>query len=103
MTDLTSAAWQDQIATDSEAVIIDVRTDDEVSEGIIPNALHIDIYKGAGFLEEVQKLDSSKNYYVYCRSGGRSAQACAVMESVGIASTFNLIGGITAWDGEVTS
>ena len=102
MTDLTSAAWQAQIADDKDAVIIDVRTDDEVSEGIIPNALHIDIYKGAGFLEEVQQLDSSKNYYVYCRSGGRSAQACAVMESIGIANTYNLLGGITEWDGQIT-
>lgn len=103
MTDLTSAAWQDQIAKDPEAVILDVRTDDEVREGIIPNALHIDIYRGAGFLEEIQKLDPKKNYYVYCRSGGRSAQACAVMESVGIETTYNLLGGITEWDGQVTN
>ena len=103
MTDLTSSAWQEQIEKDPEAVILDVRTDDEVSEGIIPNAKHIDIYRGAGFLEEIQKLDPKKNYYVYCRSGGRSAQACAVMESVGIENTYNLLGGITEWDGQVTN
>lgn len=103
MTDLTSTAWQEQLEKDKQAVIIDVRTADEVEEGIIPNAVHLDIYLGAGFLEEVQKLDPEKHYYVYCRSGGRSVQACAVMESVGIKTTYNLLGGMEEWDGEVTS
>lgn len=103
MTDLTNQEWQEQLAQDTNAVVIDVRTDDEVSEGHLPNALHFDIYGGAVFLENVKNLDPDKNYYVYCRSGGRSAQACAVMQSVGIANTYNMLGGFTEWEGEVTN
>ena len=102
MTDLTSAAWQDQIAQDTKAVIIDVRTSDEVEEGFIPHALHMDIYQPQNFMEAANALDPNKNYYVYCRSGGRSAQACAVLASVGINNTYNLLGGFSEWDGEVT-
>lgn len=102
MIDLTSDAWQDQIAQDPEAVIIDVRTAEEIEEGYIPAALHMDIYQPQAFMEAVSALDPNKNYYVYCRSGGRSAQACAVLESVGIATTYNLLGGFSEWDGDVT-
>lgn len=101
MTDLTSQEWQEKIKDDTNAVVVDVRTQDELAEGHIPDALHFDIYLGPVFLENIKALDPEKNYYVYCRSGGRSAQACAVMQSVGIMNTFNLIGGITDWDGEI--
>ena len=48
------------------------------------------------------ELDKSKNYYVYCRSGGRSAQACAVMTQMcGFENAYNLLGGFMNWEGEV--
>jgi len=40
MADLTQQEWQEQLANDSNAVILDVRTQDEVDEGHIPNAKH---------------------------------------------------------------
>ncbi|PKP24933.1 MAG: rhodanese-like domain-containing protein [Bacteroidetes bacterium HGW-Bacteroidetes-2] len=101
MQDLTSKEWQKKTAVDTNAVILDVRTDEEVSEGKILGAKQINISDPAQFMEEIQKLDTAKNYYVYCRSGARSAQACAVLNSLGIQNTFNLIGGITDWDGLV--
>ena len=103
MADLTQAQWKEQLANDNNAFILDVRTEEEVAEGIIPNAKHINIYKGQGFIYEVEELDKSKNYYVYCRSGGRSAQACAVMNQLGFENTFNLVGGFIEWRGEVAS
>ena len=57
----------------------------------------------AGNINEVQELDKSKNYYVYCKAGARSGQACSVMNHLGFKNTYNLIGGITEWSGEVTS
>jgi rhodanese-related sulfurtransferase len=101
--DLTQEEWAFDLENDNNAVIIDVRTLAEVEEGIIPNAIHIDIYKGQGFLDELKKLDKTKNYYVYCRSGNRSRQACAVMYQMGFENAYNLMGGIIDWDGEVTS
>lgn len=99
--DITKEEWQEQIAKDSNAVILDVRTEEEVEDGFIPNMLNIDIRMGQGFLDEIAKLDTSKNYYVYCRSGARSAQACTLMNQMGFSNTYNLIGGFMNWDGEI--
>lgn len=101
MSDLTQSEWVEQLKGDDNAVILDVRTQDEVDEGKIPKALHIDIYKGQGFIYEVDVLDKSKNYYVYCKAGGRSAQACAVMNKLGFENTYNLMGGFSQWRGEI--
>lgn len=103
MQDINSTQWQEKIDVDVNAVILDVRTDEECEEGMIPGSIQLDIQNPALFMEKAQQLDPTKNYYVYCRSGGRSAQACAVLQSLGIKNTFNLIGGITDWDGPIES
>lgn len=99
--DLSQKDWTEKLSKDNNSVVLDVRTKEEVNEGIIPNAVHIDIYRGQGFIYEVDELDKNKNYYVYCRSGGRSAQACAVMNKLGFKNTYNLVGGIIEWQGEI--
>ncbi len=101
MADLTQEEWAAQLEQDSNAVILDVRTEQEIEEGYIPNAQNIDIYLGQGFVDELEKLDKSKNYYVYCRSGNRSGQACAIMNSLGFESAYNLQGGFMNWQGDV--
>ena len=103
MADLTQKEWTSQLEADNNAVIIDVRTPSEVAQGIIPNAIHIDIFRGQGFIDEIKRLDQSKNYYIYCKVGGRSGQACSVMNQLGFNNTYNLVGGITEWKGEITS
>ncbi|MDB4767421.1 rhodanese-like domain-containing protein [Flavobacteriaceae bacterium] len=100
MADLSQEVWASQLAEDPKSVILDVRTAGEVSEGIIPGAIHLDIFMGQGFLDGLEALDKSKNYYVYCRSGNRSGQACAIMNSVGFETTHNLIGGFMEWTGD---
>lgn len=101
MADLSQEEWAEQFKNDSNAFLLDVRTPDEVADGHIPNATNIDIHLGQGFLDEIEKLDKTKNYYVYCRSGGRSGQACAIMNSVGFENAYNLEGGFMNWEGEV--
>ncbi|MDG3583742.1 MULTISPECIES: rhodanese-like domain-containing protein [Galbibacter] len=101
MADLTQEEWTEELQNDKNAVVLDVRTEEEVDEGYIPNAINIDIYKGQGFLDEVEQLDKSKNYYVYCRSGKRSAQACMLMKQLGFENTNNLLGGFMEWEGEI--
>ncbi|GAA4816050.1 rhodanese-like domain-containing protein [Litoribaculum gwangyangense] len=101
MGDLSQEEWKDQLANDDNAVIIDVRTDAEVADGIIPNAIHLDIYTGQEFINEIEKLDKTKSYYVYCRSGNRSGQACKIMEELGFENAYNLEGGMLQWTGDV--
>lgn len=102
MADLTQEQWVSQLKKDANAVILDVRTAGEVAEGMIPDALHLDIYKGQEFIDELEKLDKDKNYYVYCRSGNRSGQACSIMNQLGFPNAYNLMGGMLEWEGEVT-
>ncbi len=98
---LIQEEWWTKLQEDDNAVILDVRTEDECLDGIIPGAINIDIYKGQGFIYQVEELDKSKNYYVYCKAGGRSAQACTIMNQLGFEITYNLMGGFSEWDGPV--
>lgn len=99
MKELSQEEWREQITNDENAVILDVRTEEEVEEGYIPEAKNLDIYKGQEFVEEIEKLDKSKHYYIYCRSGNRSGQACSLMDQMGFSKTFNLLGGYSKWEG----
>ena len=101
MADLSQEDWAEKLSNDPNAVVLDVRTEEEMEEGYIPDAINIDIYQPQEFMEELEQLDKSKNYYVYCRSGNRSRQACALMNSIGIANAFNLEGGVLEWDGDL--
>ncbi|MCP4975041.1 MAG: rhodanese-like domain-containing protein [Maribacter sp.] len=101
MADLSQEVWVEKLNADDNAFILDVRTPKEVEEGYIPKASNINIYLGQQFVAELKKLDKSKNYYVYCRSGNRSRQACALMTQIGFQNAYNLEGGIIEWKGEV--
>ena len=103
MANLTQEDWRTKLDDDTNAVVLDVRTDAEVAEGIIPNAIQINIYEGQGFIYKLEELDKSKNYYVYCRSGNRSGQACAIMNQLGFENAYNLVGGILEWQGELVN
>ena len=103
MANLSQVEWRKKLEQDKQAVILDVRTVAEINEGIIPNAIHLDIYMGRQFIDELEKLDKSKSYYVYCRSGNRSGQACSIMEQMGFENAYNLSGGMLEWQGKVVA
>lgn len=99
--DISQEEWRKLIEETDNSVILDVRTEEEVEDGYIPGMINIDIRQGQDFLDEIEKLDKSKTYFVYCRSGARSGQACALMNQMGFDKTYNLLGGFMNWDGEV--
>lgn len=89
------------IVKGKQAIILDVRTPDEMNNGVIEGAsLFINLYGGT-FDQELTKLDKTKTYIVYCHSGNRSAKAASIMLSKGFTSIYNLQGGITDWKGKV--
>lgn len=101
MADLTQQQWWEQLKKDDNSKILDVRSEIELEEcGYIPAAENIDFYDRLKFMDFVRALEPSKNYYVYCKSGGRSAQACAIMNSIGIENAYNLLGGFSKWEGD---
>lgn len=101
MADLSQQEWISQLDKSDDALIIDVRTDAEIKEGYIPEALHMDIHQGQAFIEKLKELDKDKEYFIYCRSGARSGQACAIMNQLGISKAYNLSGGIMEYKGEL--
>lgn len=103
MKNLSQIEWQQAIENDVDAVVIDVRTKEEYQNGIIENAMNLDVFEMDKFLSEINHLDKSKNYFVYCMAGGRSASACKVMMDAGFENVFNLLGGINAWNGKIVT
>ncbi len=77
-------------------IVLDVRTPEEVGEGYITNAQHINIFD-ADFDIRAGALDKGQPIYVYCKAGGRSAQAMQRLSAMGFSEIYNLSGGITAW------
>lgn len=76
-------------------IVLDVRTAMEVKEGKIPGAMVIDFY-GDNFQEQVKTLDKGKKIMVYCRSGGRSAEAAQILSGLGY-EVINLENGFMEW------
>jgi rhodanese-related sulfurtransferase len=93
--DLNGVEFRKNFETDSNALLIDVRTPSEYFSGTIPGAVNMDIMS-YDFHDKISALDKNKTYYVFCRSGNRSAQACSIMSELGL-KTYNLAGGIGAW------
>lgn len=94
------AAFAQGLANDPNAVLLDVRTPEEYAEGHLAGARNIDIRSG-DFFDQIMNLESGKSYYVYCRSGARSATASNFIAEQGHEQVFNMLGGIMAWPGEV--
>ncbi|RYZ69648.1 MAG: rhodanese-like domain-containing protein [Proteobacteria bacterium] len=68
--------------------VIDVRTPEEFSESHVVGAQNIDV-QNSSFKEQIQKLDKSKKYVLYCRSGKRSGKAKAEMKALGFKEVEN--------------
>lgn len=77
-------------------VLLDVRTEAEIKEMKIPGSIAIDFFD-KDFKSKVSKLDKSKAYILYCRSGNRSVMACNIMAENGFSELYNLSGGIGAY------
>ena len=80
-------------------VLLDVRTPEEFASGHIAGAVNLD-YKSPDFQQDLEKLDKSLIYLVYCRSAGRSGRAAAVMEELGFTNVYDMAGGILQWQDE---
>lgn len=85
-----------KIINNGQAVVLDVRTPSEFTEGHIRGARNIDI-NGASFDESLRALDTSVSYIVNCQSGRRSSRAVSLMHERGFTKATNLAGGIEEW------
>lgn len=78
-------------------VLIDLRTSEEIkSKGIIKGATQIDFF-GKDATTEIDKLDKSKSYLIYCAGGGRSEECGFYMQKHGFKDVVNLEKGFSDW------
>lgn len=94
---LSPAQFAERMNSDSQVVVVDVRTADECQEGVIPGALLVDFYQEEKMKQAMQNWDPSRTYLVYCRSGGRSGQTLDLMKARGFKRVYHLEGGMNAW------
>jgi rhodanese-related sulfurtransferase len=78
----------------AKVLLVDVRNDDEVAQGVIPGAMHIQL---SMLPVQYDKLMNANSVVFYCHSGIRSAHAADFAVSKGVKDVFNLIGGVVAW------
>lgn len=95
VTNLNVSEFTNVLATE-DVVILDVRTPAEFSDGHIANAINIDAQSG-NFAAEIEALDKTKTYAVYCRSGNRSGTATQIMAEAGFSKLYNMNGGTIDW------
>lgn len=93
---ISITALEDLLATGG-VHLVDVRERDEYASGHVPGAINLPLSElGSRYTE----LDADKPYHIICQMGGRSAQACAFLESEGYDVT-NVNGGTGAWTGKL--
>nr|WP_294740482.1 rhodanese-like domain-containing protein [Prevotella sp.] len=94
---LAPQAFIKQAKADTTSIILDVRTPGEYKEEHLAGARQLDFLNTSVFDAGIKQLDKSHTYYVYCRSGKRSHNACIKMQKQGL-KVFDMEGGILNWE-----
>jgi rhodanese-related sulfurtransferase len=79
----------------ADAILLDVREDDEWQRGHAPGAQHIPL---ADVPARIHEIDSDKSLYVICHAGGRSQRVAQYLQRQGY-EPVNVSGGMLAWAG----
>jgi rhodanese-related sulfurtransferase len=74
--------------------LLDVREPHEWAISELPEAVKIPL---GSLPQKFSELSKEAEIVVYCRSGGRSAQAVQFLQQKGYAGAKNLVGGINRW------
>ena len=78
------------------ALILDVRTPGEYSEGHVPNAINISHNELASRLSELHS-PNDRPIVVYCKVGSRARMAAKVLEGAGYTDLYHLSGDMDGW------
>jgi rhodanese-related sulfurtransferase len=85
-----------QLINHKNALVLDVREESEYKAGHLLNARLIPLGKLRERIGELGKY-REQPVVVVCRSGNRSGTACAMLNKQGFSQTYNLAGGVIAW------
>ena len=97
MKNITVDELKAKIDSGEKINLVDVREPYEFAEGYISGGKLVPLGKVQTM--QVEELEDMKDeeVIVYCRSGRRSMMACMVLDQLGFNDTYNLEGGILAW------
>lgn len=98
---ITAEEAKTRLDNESGIILVDVRTEDEYNVEHIPDAILLPLDNIADDAE-VMIPDKEAIYFVYCRSGNRSATASAQLVEMGYKNIYDL-GGIKDWPYEKIS
>jgi len=87
-----------KIEDNESFMLLDVREEDEYETCHLEKSHLIPLDTLA---EKMNTLDKNKEIVVYCKMGGRSAQACLFLKENGFVGVKNLAGGIRQWALEI--
>ena len=93
---LTVEDFENQLKTQEDFYLIDVRSPREFQAGAIEGAINYNISDGT-LQNKLVELDQSKAVFVYCAVGGRSARAAKLLSQKGFKTVYDLKGGYNAW------
>ncbi|MCI2254275.1 rhodanese-like domain-containing protein [Domibacillus sp. PGB-M46] len=93
---ITAEEVRQKLENGETLALIDVREEDEVAEGMIPEAEHIVMGTIPG---ELDRLDPETDYIIVCRSGVRSENVARFLIENGFKAT-NMTGGMLNYAGE---
>ncbi|GAA0332613.1 rhodanese-like domain-containing protein [Bacillus carboniphilus] len=94
--EITPEEVEQQLKEGKKLNLIDVREDDEVAQGMIPQAKHI---KMGEIPDNLDQLDKNEDYVIICRSGGRSGRVSEFLQEQGY-KVQNMVGGMLEYIGE---
>ncbi|WLR50294.1 rhodanese-like domain-containing protein [Bacillus tianshenii] len=97
--EMTAEEVLEQLKNGEQLNLIDVREDEEVAAGMIPEAKHV---RMGTIPERLNEFDKDKEYIFVCRSGGRSHNTCMFMQEQGF-KVVNMVGGMMSWPGDTES
>jgi len=89
-------AFSEALKATPNATIVDVRTPEEFQGGHLKDAVNFNVL-GPEFQSQLSKLDKTQPVFVYCKVGGRSADAVEKMKGMGFTTIYDMKGGYMAW------
>ncbi len=78
---------------DVGSICIDARTPEEFAQGHLDKAINLN-YLSPDLADQLEALDSSLTYYIYCRTSRRSLRICILLKNMGFENIYHLEDGI---------
>jgi rhodanese-related sulfurtransferase len=93
---LSPSEFKTALEKEKDVQLIDVRTPGEVKKGHLSGAKNLNLFDD-DFKQQLEKLDKEKPVFVYCHSGGRSAECAGMLKEMGFKYVVDMDGGFSKW------